>query len=105
MVFADRVSFIEVPRKFKYIPNPYITGGPIKPKSKGMFFGRDDVFKFIKDNISSAAQKNVLILQGERRSGKTSILYQVKNFLGSEYISVFMDGQEFGNLSSDQERC
>jgi AAA+ ATPase superfamily predicted ATPase len=101
MVFADRVSFIEVPRKFKYLPNPYITGGPIKPKSKEMFFGRDDVFKFIQDNISSAAQKNVLILQGERRTGKTSILYQVQNFLDSEYISVFLDGQEFGATTLD----
>lgn len=101
LVFADRVSFIEVPRKFKYIPNPYITGGPIKPRSKDMFFGRDDVFKFIKDNISSAAQKNVLILQGERRTGKTSILYQVQNFLSNEYISVFLDGQEFGATTLD----
>jgi HEAT repeat protein len=101
IVFADRVSFIEIPRKFKYIPNPYITGGPIKPKSKEMFFGRGDVFKFIQDNISSAAQKNVLILQGERRTGKTSILYQVQNFLGSEYIGVFLDGQEFGATTLD----
>jgi AAA+ ATPase superfamily predicted ATPase len=101
LVFADRVSFIEVPKKFKYIPNPYITGGPIKPRSNDMFFGRGDVFKFIKDNISSAAQKNVLILQGERRTGKTSILYQVKNFLGQEYISVFLDGQEFGATTMD----
>jgi HEAT repeat protein/AAA+ ATPase superfamily predicted ATPase len=99
--FADRVKFIEIPREFRYIPNPYITGGPIKPPSKDMFFGREDVFKFITDNISSHAQKNVLILHGERRTGKTSILYQIPNVLGSKYISVFMDGQEFGGSTMD----
>lgn len=99
--FADMVSFIDVPREFKYIPNPYITGGPIKPTSKKMFFGRDDVFEFIRNNISSISQKNVLILQGERRTGKTSILYQVPDVLGSEYICVFLDGQEFGKATLD----
>lgn len=99
--FADKVSFIDIPREFKYIPNPYITGGPIKPISKGMFFGRDDVFEFIRNNISSLSQKNVLILQGERRTGKTSILYQVQDILGPEYICVFLDGQEFGSATLD----
>ncbi|ODS41399.1 MAG: hypothetical protein A7315_06365 [Candidatus Altiarchaeales archaeon WOR_SM1_79] len=99
--FADMVSFIDIPPEFKYIPNPYITGGPIKPSSKGMFFGRDDVFEFIKNNISSISQNNVLILQGERRTGKTSILYQLPDILGPEYICVFLDGQEFGRATLD----
>ncbi|UCF07896.1 MAG: HEAT repeat domain-containing protein, partial [Thermoplasmata archaeon] len=101
MFFADRVGFIEVPRKFNYIPNPYITGGPIKPSSKDMFFGRHDVFEFIKNNISSTTQKNVLIIQGERRTGKTSILYRAPEVLGDEYVCVFLDGQEFGRASLD----
>jgi HEAT repeat protein len=96
MVFADRVSFIAIPKEFRYIPNPYITGGPIKPRSKEMFFGREDVFRFVSENLSSTSQKNVLILQGERRTGKTSILYQIPEVLGEDYICVFMDGQEFG---------
>ncbi len=99
--FADRVSFIDIPREFKYIPNPYITGGPIKPGSREMFFGRSDVFDFVKNNLSSTTQKNVLILQGERRTGKTSILYQLSNVLGPEYICVFLDGQEFGRATLD----
>jgi HEAT repeat protein len=101
MEFADLVNFIDIPKEFKYIPNPYITGGPIKPNSANMFFGRDDVFNFILDNISCASQKNVLILQGERRTGKTSILYQISQVLDPEYISVFMDGQEFGATTLD----
>jgi HEAT repeat protein/AAA+ ATPase superfamily predicted ATPase len=99
--FADRVSFIDVPREFRYIPNPYITGGPIKPGSKDMFFGRAPVFDFIRNNISSRTQKNVLIIQGERRTGKTSILYQIPEILGPEYICAFLDGQEFGKSSLD----
>ena len=42
-----------------------------------MFFGRQDVFDWIGDNISGAYQQNVLVLHGERRMGKTSILYQL----------------------------
>ncbi|UCG68239.1 MAG: ATP-binding protein, partial [Thermoplasmata archaeon] len=99
--FADMVSFIDIPSEFKYIPNPYITGGPIKPGSKDMFFGRNDVFEFVRNNISSITQKNVLILQGERRTGKTSILYQLQDELGPEYICVFLDGQEFGKATLD----
>lgn len=99
--FADRVSFIDVPREFRYIPNPYITGGPIKPGSKDMFFGRAPVFDFIRNNISSRTQKNVLIIQGERRTGKTSILYQIPHVLGQDYICAFLDGQEFGRASLD----
>lgn len=101
LYFADMVSFIDIPREFMYIPNPYITGGPIKPGSKEMFFGRDDVFEFIRNNISSTSQKNVLILQGERRTGKTSILYQLQDILGSDYICAFLDGQEFGKATLD----
>jgi HEAT repeat protein len=97
--FADRVRFIDIPSEFKYIPNPYITGGPIKPASKEMFFGREDVFEFVRDNISSKTQKNVLILQGERRTGKTSILYQMQDVLGPDYVCVFLDGQEFGSAN------
>jgi GAF domain-containing protein len=62
--------------KFVKISNPYIVGPPVDPVSSP-FFGRQDVFNWISENLHGANQKNILVFHGERRVGKTSILLQV----------------------------
>jgi hypothetical protein len=59
---------------FKPIKNLYIVGNPIK--SEEMFFGREDDFKKIQDWITYDGP-HVILLIGGRRSGKTSILWQI----------------------------
>ncbi|NJL59031.1 MAG: hypothetical protein HC887_04640 [Desulfobacteraceae bacterium] len=61
---------------FRKIENPYIVGNPIK--SKELFFGRQDEFRFIKDQIAGRKGTKVILLKGGRRSGKTSILKQIE---------------------------
>lgn len=61
---------------FERIPNNYIVGNPIK--SKEMFFGRENDFLTISEWIENESYK-VILLKGGRRSGKTSILYQIAN--------------------------
>ncbi len=75
-------------------PNPYIVGNPIR--TPAMFFGREDDFNYLKTKLEGAAQGGiVLVLFGERRAGKSSILYQVLNGrLGDNFIPVFIDLQE-----------
>ncbi|MBI4852132.1 MAG: carboxypeptidase regulatory-like domain-containing protein [Acidobacteria bacterium] len=75
-------------------PNPYIVGNPIR--TAAMFFGREDDFNYLKTKLEGTAQGGmVLVLCGERRAGKSSILYQVLNGrLGEEFIPVFIDLQE-----------
>jgi len=86
---------------FKSITNPYIVGPPIK--SKNMFFGREDVFQFIKNRLS-AVERNI-VLHGERRTGKTSILLQIKNGrLGKKFVPVYIDLQEMAGVN-DREFC
>jgi Cdc6-like AAA superfamily ATPase len=51
--------------------NPYIAGSPIR--SRDMFFGRD---KLLRDLEASLAH-NSMMLHGERRIGKTSLLYRL----------------------------
>ncbi len=63
-------------KTFRPVKNIYIVGNPIK--SKEMFFGRDDDFKMIRNNILNQGHK-VILLKGGHRSGKTSILYQIAN--------------------------
>lgn len=83
--------------KKKIYPNPYIAGNPIR--SREIFFGRKDVFQFIGNKLRS--QMNVtIVLHGERRTGKTSILYQIENGkLGKEFFPVYMDMQEMARVN------
>ena len=43
-----------------------------------MFYGRDDVIQQIKDHLNDETQSNVILLEGNRRTGKTSILKQLQ---------------------------
>lgn len=95
--FADVLRFYEVTEAFKRIPNPYIVGHPVK--SPEMFQGRADVFDFIRDNLSGPTQNRTIVLHGQRRTGKTSILYQlVLGKLGAGFLPVLIDMQEVALL-------
>jgi len=76
--FSGRVSFYEIEAAYRpIIISPYVAGKPVK--TKDMFFGRREVFEWVRRNISGQHGENVLVLYGERRMGKTSILYQLRN--------------------------
>ncbi|MBI1924119.1 AAA-like domain-containing protein, partial [Candidatus Poribacteria bacterium] len=72
--------------------NPYIVGLPV---SGEMFFGREEVFQFIRQRLSGHAQKAIIVLRGQRRTGKTSVLRQLEHRLDEKYIPVFLDMQGF----------
>jgi hypothetical protein len=93
--FADRVRLVAVPEEFVEIPNPYATGRPLGPGSP-VFFGRDDLFDFVRENLGGLGQENILVLVGQRRMGKTSLLRQLPAHLGEDYLPVFLDGQALG---------
>lgn len=98
---ANRFSFVVsrslnksfAPREFQKIqPNPFIVGNPVR--SPEMFFGRKHEFRFIRHVISNEEQGSLIVLTGERRTGKTSILYQILNgCLGPGLVPVFFDLQ------------
>jgi hypothetical protein len=69
--------------------NPYIAGNPITGAE--MFFGREDVFEFISQALVGKHRDNVIVLYGQRRTGKTSALYQMPRRLGPRYVSIFVD--------------
>jgi ligand-binding sensor domain-containing protein len=82
-------------------PNPYIVGNPIRTES--MFFGREDDFRYVRTKLEGVSQGVVIVFCGERRVGKSSILYQVLNGrLGDRFVPVFVDMQEMV-ISSDSE--
>jgi len=60
-------------KSFKLASNPYVTGSPLEPKSGAMvFYGRDNLIQQMVRQIET--QGNVILLEGNRRAGKTSIL-------------------------------
>ena len=95
LAFADRVHLLKPDTQFQPMPNPYAPGTPLAPSSP-IFFGRDDLFQFISENISGLARQNILVLIGQRRMGKTSFLQRLPARLGQAYLPVYVDGQSLG---------
>lgn len=78
--------------------NPYIIGRPIHEPE--FFFGREDLFKFIKDNLLKDSK--VILLHGQRRIGKSSVLSQIPNFVQSErffFIPLSLEGRSRKSLN------
>ena len=87
---------------YKPITNPYIVGNPIKTKK--MFYGREDDFEFIRRKLESGTKSYIIVLSGERRSGKTSILFQILNGeLGENFIPILIDMQTMAGLKNEAE--
>lgn len=101
--FGDREYVL--PRELRsyvpIVPNPFIVGNPIRTEK--MFYGREDDFRYVRTKLEGANQGVVIVFCGERRVGKSSILYQVLNGrLGDRFIPVFVDLQEMV-IASDAE--
>ena len=57
--------------------SPYIVGSPVDVDREDMFFGRTDIMERIKRQLVASTHANVVLLEGNRRTGKTSILQQL----------------------------
>ena len=99
--FADAMELVQetadassglATRPFQRIfPIPYVTGTPLR--SGEMFVGRQDVFEFVREHLVGAYQNNVIVLHGQRRTGKTSILYRLQQLLADTHVAVLVDMQ------------
>ena len=69
--------------------NPYIAGSPITGTE--MFYGREDVLSFIQRNLIGQHRDTPVVLYGQRRTGKTSVLYQLHRHLDPSYRCIFID--------------
>jgi tetratricopeptide (TPR) repeat protein len=73
--------------------NPYIAGDPVSGSER--FIGRTDVLRDVL-RVLRNPNSNALVLYGQRRIGKTSILLQLQQQLAakSEHIPVYFDLQD-----------
>lgn len=101
--FSAHIGFYEAPSTYTPIESsPYIAGLPVK--SAEMFFGRQDIFQWVRENISGRHGLNPLVLYGERRMGKTSVLYQLQsNPPTPQHLCLLFDLQLYGYINTVAE--
>src|ERR1051325_3702984 len=80
--------------------NPYVVGGALDPSGKA-FYGREDIFEFVRSGLN-VAQRNPILLYGQRRVGKSSILRQLPRRLPPELVCVYFDLQGKAGMQLDQ---
>jgi ABC-type branched-subunit amino acid transport system substrate-binding protein len=83
----------------KFIPSPYIVGTPIiNPKD---FFGRNNLFNDINDFLKNNEQ--IILLHGQRRIGKSSVLRQIPKKLSTdEFVFIDSDFQKMETSSTSK---
>ena len=84
------------------LPNPYVVGKPLAADS-AMFFGRKSDLKCVERALRSGDSGAVVVLAGQRRTGKTSVLRRLESLLRASYWChpVFVDIQ--GMLVGDTD--
>ncbi len=87
---------------FKVIVNPYHGGTPISDSK--MFYGRDEDLNTLREILSNTSTKanRVILLIGQRRSGKTSLIYQLASQLQRDVV-VHIDLQDLAMSSNTAE--
>src|SRR6266516_4279941 len=94
----EQENIKNVPGSFGTIDNPYTPGLALELRDP-LFVGRIDVAQQLGEALRRS-RRPTLFLTGERRMGKSSILKQLPNLLGSQYLSIFYDLQSTGVASS-----
>ncbi len=83
------------------LTNPYITGNPVGDTHA--FIGRGDILREVK-HMLRRPNENAIVLYGQRRMGKTSVLQHLEARLSTEgnYYPVYIDLQDRATSSLAQ---
>lgn len=89
---------------FVTINNPYSRyagGASIDSDDKDMFFGRSELIARISKYLADPFAGQCFILYGQKRSGKTSVLYHVEGELPDTCVYTYLSAQEFSGGDSN----
>lgn len=75
------------------LPNPFIVGTPIQPESE-IFVGRRDIIEQIQQEALREGGAGAILFIGNRRTGKTSTLLNLKRYLLTSLKPVYVDFQD-----------
>lgn len=94
---------IQIDKIFERISNPYAVyaeGGPVADKN--MFYGRDEIVQVIFSYLQENKHTNTIIY-GQKRSGKSSVLWHIKDRLKFPLIPIhFSMGEIIYSFSVDR---
>jgi hypothetical protein len=93
----DRLT--EEARATGRIDNPYVAPRPLLPGSD-VFIGRSNVFRFIEEHFLKPDQNTPVVLHGQPRIGKSSILRHLSSRLQTNLIPVYIDMQRAAQVES-----
>ena len=79
--------------------SPYVVGSPVDRDA--MFFGRTGIMDQIRRQLGGSDRANVILLEGNRRTGKTSILRQLeKDDTLPGWVTVYCSFQDTDSMST-----
>jgi hypothetical protein len=81
----------------KPVENPY-EGSSGLPVTGTTFIGRDDIIKSIEEHWATDQKISTLVLYGQRRIGKTSILYNMGRHIESNILLIYISMQKIGKV-------
>lgn len=94
------ISALEkAPEKTRRISNPY-NPGPALERYNKLFIGRYDLISLLGEALAQRDHRPTILLYGERRMGKSSILKHLPDLLGARFLPVFYDLQSPDSISS-----
>jgi hypothetical protein len=82
------------------IPNPYVIGNPV---TGSVFVGREDIMRRLEELWLPSQQVPSVVLYGQRRMGKSSILHNLEAVLGDRAVIVDFNLQVMGIVNSTHE--
>ena len=81
-----------------HLPNPY---GP-KPAIGHRFYGRDVESQRIRSLVYDSSQNSAILLWGQKRIGKTSLLFRLTEQAHQDFLPVYIDLQGLAYCSTTQ---
>lgn len=85
--------------------SPYVYARVLDEKTENVFFGRSSAIQQIRSAISRHSASTIVLVEGNRRIGKTSLLkFFIRHYLPSDKVPVFINFQEFDGESGSTAR-
>ena len=102
-ILASHIEAMTIPAQYQQeIPNPYICGMPLSERQSLLFVGRSEIIERINQMLMQD-KCPPLLLFGQRRMGKTSLLLNLSHFLTSSIIPCFVDCQGLAGYRNSDE--
>lgn len=89
-MFAVEGGRVAEQQEVESLPNPYVAGRPIRPEDGQLFVGRREEMKLIEEKLQTGVG---IVIYGQRRIGKTSILLHLRHRLPHDLLPVYLNLQ------------